>query len=166
MGIDFDGSDAVFYIPPPAMDGIDMDMLARKSSDAVKSAIKTWSSVKRLLVLSAIAAQNDQGIVRVTSGRYFHERVHIDEASECYEIAQTLVAAVDNQQSASQLREAIKLRAEIHNHIASAATQNNDADNALHHFLTYNEMLRELNSDTAAPLDSTLASSYLNAGLG
>lgn len=66
-GIDFEGSDAVFYIPPPAMDGTDVEVFAKKSSDAIKSAIKASSTDKRLLVLSAIAAQNDHGIVRVIS---------------------------------------------------------------------------------------------------
>ncbi|KAF1734010.1 hypothetical protein CRV24_005542 [Beauveria bassiana] len=60
--IDLNGSDAVFYIPPPAMDGTDVEVFAKKSSDAIKSAIKTSSTVTRLLVLSAIAAQNDHGI--------------------------------------------------------------------------------------------------------
>lgn len=63
-GIDFTGSDAVFYIPPPPFDGTDVATFAKKSSDAIAKALKEASGVKRLLVHSALGANHDSGIVR------------------------------------------------------------------------------------------------------
>ena len=61
--LDFRSSDAVFYIPPPIYDGTDTAEFARSAANKVKLAVQEASSVKRLLVFSAIGAQYDTGIV-------------------------------------------------------------------------------------------------------
>ncbi|KAJ4162302.1 hypothetical protein NW754_013736 [Fusarium falciforme] len=61
-GLDFGSSDAVFYIPPPIYDGTDSGEFATRAGNNVKSALKASPSVKRLLLFSAIGAQNDHGI--------------------------------------------------------------------------------------------------------
>lgn len=63
-GLDFSGADAVFYIPPPTYDGTDQGEWATQCATHVKSAIQNAQSVKRLLVLSALGAYHDHGIVR------------------------------------------------------------------------------------------------------
>ncbi|KAF5667618.1 hypothetical protein FHETE_5676 [Fusarium heterosporum] len=59
--LDFTGSDAVFYIPPPTFDGTDQAEWATRSATNVKKALKD-AGVKRLLILSAIGSQNSSGI--------------------------------------------------------------------------------------------------------
>lgn len=61
--LDFTGSDAVFYIPPPILDGTDQAEWATRSATNVKKALKD-AGIKRLLILSAIGSQNSSGIVR------------------------------------------------------------------------------------------------------
>ena len=63
--LDFSRSDAVFYIPPPTYDGCDTADFARNAANKVKAALQKASSVKRLLLLSAIGAQHDKDIVTV-----------------------------------------------------------------------------------------------------
>ncbi|KAJ5007951.1 hypothetical protein K4K48_009714 [Colletotrichum sp. SAR 10_66] len=62
--LDFAGSDAVFYIPPPPFHSGDVDLIEFATSAAknVKDAIEKAGSVKRLLVFSALGAENDHGI--------------------------------------------------------------------------------------------------------
>ncbi|KAI8267555.1 hypothetical protein K4K58_007728 [Colletotrichum sp. SAR11_239] len=62
--LDFTGSDAVFYIPPPPFHSGDVDLFefATNAAGNVKSAIEKAGSVKRLLVFSALGAENDHGI--------------------------------------------------------------------------------------------------------
>ncbi|RGP76049.1 hypothetical protein FLONG3_5440 [Fusarium longipes] len=59
--LDFTGSDAVFYIPPPTYDGTDQGEWATRSATNVRKALKD-ADVKRLVILSAIGAQNSSGI--------------------------------------------------------------------------------------------------------
>ena len=61
--LDFRNSDAVFYIPPPTYDGTDSAEFATRNANNIKAAMERAQSVKRLLVLSAIGAQHDKGIV-------------------------------------------------------------------------------------------------------
>jgi uncharacterized protein YbjT (DUF2867 family) len=61
-GLDFTGSDAVFYIPPPTYDGTDSAVFAQRAAENVKTAVQKASSVKRLVLLSAMGAQHDSGI--------------------------------------------------------------------------------------------------------
>ncbi|KAM0352923.1 hypothetical protein ACHAPU_001807 [Fusarium lateritium] len=59
--LDFIGSDAVFYIPPPILDGTDQAEWATRSAINVKKGLKD-AGIKRLLILSAIGSQNSSGI--------------------------------------------------------------------------------------------------------
>ncbi|KAF5516018.1 hypothetical protein CGCS363_v001703 [Colletotrichum siamense] len=62
--LDFTGSDAVFYIPPPPFHFGDVDLVefATNAASNIKDAIEKAGSVKRLLVFSAVGAENDHGI--------------------------------------------------------------------------------------------------------
>ncbi|KAJ3954853.1 hypothetical protein N0V92_008657 [Colletotrichum tropicale] len=62
--LDFTGSEAVFYIPPPPFHSGDLDLVdfATDAAKNVKDAIEKAGSVKRLLVFSALGAENDHGI--------------------------------------------------------------------------------------------------------
>lgn len=64
-GLDFSSVDAVFYIPPPTYDGTDQGEWATRCANNVKRAIQDASSVRSLLLFSALGAQHDHGIVRV-----------------------------------------------------------------------------------------------------
>lgn len=61
--LDFTKSDAVFYIPPPTYDGRDTADFATQSATNVARAIQRASTVRRLVLHSAVSAQNDHGIV-------------------------------------------------------------------------------------------------------
>ncbi|KAK5166834.1 uncharacterized protein LTR77_007563 [Saxophila tyrrhenica] len=61
-GLDFSTSDAVFYIPPPTYDGTDSSEFGRNAANNVKAALETASGVKRIVLLSAMGAQNDKGV--------------------------------------------------------------------------------------------------------
>jgi hypothetical protein len=63
-GLDFRGSGAVFYIPPPTYDGTDQREWATKTATNVKNAIRDAPSVRRLVLFSALGAQHEQGTVR------------------------------------------------------------------------------------------------------
>lgn len=63
-GLDFTGSDAVFYVPPPTYDGTDLAEFATKAANNVKNALQDAVSVKKLLLFSSMGAQYDHGIVR------------------------------------------------------------------------------------------------------
>ena len=65
--LNFSGSDAVFYIPPPTFDGTDSTVFGTNAANDVKEAVQKAPSVKRLLLFSAIGAQHEKGIVRVQS---------------------------------------------------------------------------------------------------
>ncbi|KAF4451360.1 hypothetical protein F53441_5626 [Fusarium austroafricanum] len=60
--LDFTGSNAVFYIPPPIYDGKDTGEWATQAATNVKKALQK-ANVQRLLILSAIGAHNSSGIV-------------------------------------------------------------------------------------------------------
>lgn len=60
--LDFTGSNAVFYIPPPTYGGEDQGEWATRAANNVKKALKD-ANVNRLVILSAIGAQNSSGIV-------------------------------------------------------------------------------------------------------
>lgn len=62
-GLDFQGSDAVFYIPPPTYDGTDQSEWATQTATSVKNAIQGTPSVKRLLLFSSVGSQYDHSIV-------------------------------------------------------------------------------------------------------
>ena len=64
--LDFTGSDAVFYIPPPIYDGTHHKEWATRTATNVKNALQNTPSVKRLLILSAIGSQNSSDIVGKT----------------------------------------------------------------------------------------------------
>lgn len=62
--LDFAGTDAVFYIPPPTYDdGTPQDVWAERSAGNVKNALQGSPNVKRLLLFSAIGANHDKGVV-------------------------------------------------------------------------------------------------------
>ncbi|KAH7131303.1 hypothetical protein EDB81DRAFT_906411 [Dactylonectria macrodidyma] len=60
--LNFTGSDAVFYIPPPTFDGTDLAEFATNAANNVKKALQDATSVKKLLVFSATGSQHDHGI--------------------------------------------------------------------------------------------------------
>lgn len=62
-GLDFTGSDAVFYVPPPPRDAIRLDEYATRTATYVKNALSR-ASVKRLVLISSMGAQFDHDIVR------------------------------------------------------------------------------------------------------
>lgn len=62
--LDFAGTDAVFYIPPPTYDdGTPQAVWAERSAGNVKNALQGSPNVKRLLLFSAIGANHDKGVV-------------------------------------------------------------------------------------------------------
>lgn len=63
--LDFGDSDAVFYIPPPTYDGTDSTEFAKKNAFNIHQALRRANSVKRLVILSAIGAQHETGIVSI-----------------------------------------------------------------------------------------------------
>jgi hypothetical protein len=68
--MDFSGSDAVFYIPPPPEDSPDVGEAARQYAINVRGALKRAKSVKRLVLFSSMGAQHDNGIVSSSKSRY------------------------------------------------------------------------------------------------
>ncbi|KAK7937765.1 uncharacterized protein PG986_014633 [Apiospora aurea] len=60
-GLDFRGSDAVFYNPPPPFDGRDPAVFAAQAANNVLAALKRVPSVKRLVVSSAMGSQHERG---------------------------------------------------------------------------------------------------------
>ncbi|KAI6780663.1 uncharacterized protein J7T54_001167 [Emericellopsis cladophorae] len=58
----FDGSDVVFYVPPPAYDGTDPGEFASNAANSIKGALQK-ANVRRLVLLSAPGAQHSSGIV-------------------------------------------------------------------------------------------------------
>lgn len=62
--LDFGDSDAVFYIPPPTYDeNVDSGDFATRGANKVKSALQKSSSVRRLVIFSALGAQHPDSIV-------------------------------------------------------------------------------------------------------
>ncbi|KAF5975366.1 hypothetical protein FBULB1_7384 [Fusarium bulbicola] len=59
--LNFTGSITVFYIPPPTYDGTDTGDWATRAGTNVKKALQK-ANIQRLLILSAIGAQNSSGI--------------------------------------------------------------------------------------------------------
>ncbi|GKU06043.1 unnamed protein product, partial [Fusarium langsethiae] len=59
----FAGSNAVFYIPPPTYDGTDQGEWATRAAANVEKALKD-ANVKRLVILSAIGAENPSGTMQ------------------------------------------------------------------------------------------------------
>lgn len=62
-GLDFTGSDAVLYVPPPTYDGQDQGDFATNAAQNVLKALQKTPSVKRLVLHSAMGAQHGSGIV-------------------------------------------------------------------------------------------------------
>ncbi|KAH7123477.1 hypothetical protein B0J13DRAFT_511863 [Dactylonectria estremocensis] len=60
--LNFIGSDAVFYIPPPTFDGTDSGVFATHAANNVKKALQDATSVKKLLLFSSTGSQHDHGI--------------------------------------------------------------------------------------------------------
>ncbi|RYP05834.1 hypothetical protein DL764_003545 [Monosporascus ibericus] len=61
--LDFSGSDAVFYVPPPTYDGRENGEVARQNAVNVNAALGAAKpSPKRLLVFSAMGAEHSSGI--------------------------------------------------------------------------------------------------------
>lgn len=60
--LEFGSSEAVFYIPPPTYDGQNTSEFATKTANTVKSALEKATSVKRLVLFSAMGAQHDSNI--------------------------------------------------------------------------------------------------------
>ncbi|KPM35297.1 hypothetical protein AK830_g11285 [Neonectria ditissima] len=60
--LDFSGSDAVFYVPPPTYDGTDLREFATQAANNVKKALQDALIVKKLLLFSSMGAQYDHGI--------------------------------------------------------------------------------------------------------
>jgi hypothetical protein len=65
--LNFSDSDAVLYVPPPTFNGERTEDFANAASDAVLRALQSAPSVKKLVVHSALAAQNEEGIVGPSS---------------------------------------------------------------------------------------------------
>lgn len=63
--LDFNGADVVFYIPPPVYDGTPSTKFATENANNVKTALQKSSSVRRLLVFSAVGAQYEESIVSI-----------------------------------------------------------------------------------------------------
>lgn len=63
-GLDFRGSDAVFYNPPPPFDGRDPAVFAAQTANNVLATLKRVPSVKRLVISSAMGSQHEKGTVR------------------------------------------------------------------------------------------------------
>ena len=61
-GLDFTGSDAVLYIPPPPQDAASLDDHATRAATHVKEALSK-AFVKRLALISSMGAQFDREIV-------------------------------------------------------------------------------------------------------
>lgn len=61
-GLDFSSSSAVFYVPPPTYEGTEIGEWARKTAANVKVALEKSANVKRLVLHSAVGAQNETGI--------------------------------------------------------------------------------------------------------
>lgn len=61
--LDFSDSNAVFYIPPPTHGGLDQGQWATETATNVKKALKRATSVKKLVLHSAVGAHHNYGIV-------------------------------------------------------------------------------------------------------
>jgi tetratricopeptide (TPR) repeat protein len=106
--------------------------------------------------------------------RYFQERGYTPEAMDCYQTAQTNIQYIISTKSSHGLSlvadsqnqsEEYLLLAEVHNNIAGAATEDNDADTARHHFTIYKEMLQDSEKINRNVSDSRLTSSLYNLGM-
>jgi len=60
-GLDFSGSDAVLYVPPPTYENMDQADWARQTATNVRNALHR-ANVKRLVILSGLGSQHDHGI--------------------------------------------------------------------------------------------------------
>ncbi|KAK6837988.1 hypothetical protein PG990_014712 [Apiospora arundinis] len=60
-GLDFRGSDVVFYNPPPTFDGRDASLFATQAANNVRATLKRVPSVKRLVISSAMGSQYESG---------------------------------------------------------------------------------------------------------
>ena len=65
--LDFTGSNAVFYIPPPTYDGRETAVFAAQAATNVRNAIQR-AGITRLVLHSALSAQHDHGIVSRGTG--------------------------------------------------------------------------------------------------
>ena len=70
--LDFSGSDAVLAITPPVFDGRDISKHAELVSRNVQGAIEEAGCVKRLVLLSSMGAEHDQGVVSIEHSCHSH----------------------------------------------------------------------------------------------
>ncbi|KAH6664778.1 hypothetical protein F5X68DRAFT_160937 [Plectosphaerella plurivora] len=65
-GLDFSGSDAVLYVPPPPATGTDLDEFSNRTAAHVKDALAK-AGVKRLVLISSMGSQYDReiGVLRL-----------------------------------------------------------------------------------------------------
>jgi uncharacterized protein YbjT (DUF2867 family) len=73
-GLDFTGSDAVFYVPPPTYDGADVGEFATRAANNVKEALQASPSVQKLLLFSSMGAQYSHSIVSFGEVNVHHPR--------------------------------------------------------------------------------------------
>lgn len=66
-GLDFSGSDAVLYVPPPTYDGTDQGQFATQAATNVEKALRAAPNIKKLVLHSALGAQYNHGIVGLFS---------------------------------------------------------------------------------------------------
>lgn len=86
---------------------------------------------------------------------------------ECYRISQENIEhiIINKSHQTEKHDKEIALLAEIHNNLAGATTEYNDADTAKSHFLTYNKMLKNEHEGQKDVKDSRLTSSFFNVGM-
>lgn len=93
---------------------------------------------------------------------------------ECYQTAQTNIQYIIGKKSSGDnslaphgqdQSEEYLLLAELHNNIAGAATENNDADTARLHFENYKNLLQDRDKINRNVSDTRLASAFFNVGL-
>lgn len=80
LGLDFGRSDAVFYVPPPPLDGTETGVFAKTAAEYIKEAIQKAPNVKKLVLFSSMGAQYDNSIVSANATmKYVH--LHLARAS-------------------------------------------------------------------------------------
>lgn len=74
-GLDFSGTEAVFYIPPPTFDGeLTNEEHGKKTAGNILAALKKAPTVKRLVLHSALGAHRDPA--KIVSSRSWISQVN------------------------------------------------------------------------------------------
>ncbi|KAF4921506.1 hypothetical protein CGCVW01_v005955 [Colletotrichum viniferum] len=81
-GLNFTGSDAVLYIPPPTWDGTDQEEFAHRTATFVADTLKKSPSVQRLVIQSALGAQHDPEKVGTLKLNHIADNILRDAAPE------------------------------------------------------------------------------------